>query len=356
MPETSREYIENGKKIKETEGYYEVVTKDNEGEAHIHRLKKHSTTTQPLPPEVTEADFIRQAAPTVIRPSRAKKIQRSDELTLCMGDAQIGFRGEEPFHDERAMSLAQIAIASMKPDNIVFTGDMIDLPAQSKFAQREDWQDSTQKSIDRYHNFLAETRANAPDARISVVHGNHEMRMVDSLRRDAAHLMGLKRANASHEMAVMTLPFLVRYDELEIEAVTGYPNGRIWLEDNLQVAHGTNVKKGGSNAAKYLKENEQSIIYGHTHRMELAYRTIATRLGSRAIVAASPGCLARIDGAVPGYSYTVDDMNQTVLHAEDWQQGVLAVEHNPRLHDVQTGRITEVGIKLHGETYTTQEK
>src|SRR5206468_10414486 len=98
----------------------------------------------------------------IIKPSKVKKPQRKDTVTLCLGDAQIGYRGEEPFHDERAMELAQIAIKELQPDNIVFTGDMIDLPAMSRFEQRGDWQTTTQRAIDRYHAYLAQTRANAP--------------------------------------------------------------------------------------------------------------------------------------------------------------------------------------------------
>lgn len=294
---------------------------------------------------------INRAAPTIIRPSRRVKPARLDELTLAMGDAQIGYRGEESFHDEVAMSLGQLAIRELQPDNIVFTGDMIDLPAMSKFSQREDWQNSTQKAIDRYHSFLAEARANAPNARIVVVHGNHEARMDNYIRRDAAELLGLKRANAEHELAVLTLQYLVRYADLEVESVDGYPNAAHWLEDNLKVTHGTNVAKGGSNAAKYLKEEDSSIIYGHTHRIELAYRTLATRLGHRVIAAASPGCLAKIDGSVPGYRYSVSNTGETMKRAEDWQQGLLIVEHNASSHEITPAKMDGNKVSLYGKRY-----
>jgi hypothetical protein len=92
---------------------------------------------------------------------------------LVLGDAQIGYRAEEEFHDETAMSLAQVAIRELMPDRVVFVGDMIDLPNMSRFEQRGDWANSTQRSIDRYHTFLAETRANAPNAEINAIRGNH---------------------------------------------------------------------------------------------------------------------------------------------------------------------------------------
>lgn len=210
----------------------------------------------------------------------------------------------------------------------------------SRFGTRPEWVGATQDAIDEYHNVLAQTRANAPNSRIYVVHGNHEQRMDNYVRKNALEVLGLRRANMSHELAVLTLQNLVRYDDLEVESIDGYPNGTLWLEDNLKFTHGTNVAKGGSNAAKYLREERETTVYGHTHRMELAYRTFARRAGAVTIAAASPGCLAKIDGSVPGYRHTIDAQGQVVKRAEDWQQGVLRIEHSPTAHEITPHRFT----------------
>lgn len=299
-----------------------------------------------------EPDFIRQAAPTIIRPSRAQRPSRSEELTIAMGDAQIGFRGEEPFHDERAMRLATLACRELKPDHIVLTGDMLDLPAMSRYEQRYDWQHRTQEAIDRYHNFLAQLRADNPNADITAVGGNHEERMLKSTRDNAAEILGLTRANAQRALGVLTVPFLVRYDDLEVNNVDGYPNGAYWLEDNLKVIHGTATRKGGSNAATYLNREVTSTVYGHSHRIELAYRTLPTKAGQGStIAAASPGCLARTDGAVPGRNYSVDSENRTVLRSEDWQQGLLIIEHDKNNHNITPVRFDESGMSIWGKRY-----
>lgn len=319
--------------------------------------------TKPLPSirirnghaEVSEDAFIRQAAPTEIHPLEAPIIQRDDSLTVCLGDAQIGYRGDEPFHDEDAMSLSLMAIRELQPDNVVFTGDMIDLPNMSRWEQRQDWLDTTQRSIDRYHEYLAQVRAVVPNARIVVVHGNHESRMDTTVRRDAAPFFGISRANADRELPVLTLPFLVRYEELNVEMVDGYPNAAFWLEDNLKVTHGTNTKKGGFNSGKYLQEENESTIFGHTHRLEMAQRRIATRLGSRVITAASPGCLARVDGAVPGYRYSVDALGNTVNRAEDWQQGLLIIHHNPERHDIHPVQMENRAMRIYDKVYQLGE-
>lgn len=288
---------------------------------------------------------VSKAAPTRITPSRRKKPSRIDSRTLVAGDAQI------PFQDEQAFERFQTAVVETQPDNIVFVGDMIDLPSLSRFAQRPEWVGSTQAAIDQYHAFLAQTRANAPNANISVVHGNHEQRLDNYIQNNAAEVLGLRRANAANELAVLTLQYLVRYDDLDIQSIDGYPNGTLWLEDNLKAIHGTNVAKGGSNAAKYLREERETTLYGHTHRQELAYRTFNQRLGAVTIAAASPGCLALTDGSVPGFRHTVDAQGQLVKHAEDWQQGLIVIDHNQSNHHIQPVRFQDDGFVLDGKRY-----
>jgi hypothetical protein len=206
-----------------------------------------------------------------------------------------------------------------------------------------------QESLDRYHLFLAEIR-NRHIGRLAVVHGNHEDRLPKFLRKDAAELIGLRRANAEKELGVLTIQYLARYDDLGVESVTGYPNGRLWLEDNLQVLHGTVARKGGASAATYLRSEEASTIFGHDHRLQVAWRTVPNRYGNEQRVAASPGCLANIDGSVPGHNYTTDEQNRVVPRAEDWQNGVLLIQHNGRNHDVTPLRMSERGINI-GDKY-----
>lgn len=280
--------------------------------------------------------LVREAAPTIIRPTKRKKPVRHDSLTLVAGDAQV------PFQDPEAIELFQQAVYEDQPDNIVFVGDMIDLNAMSRFGTRPEWVGATQSAIDEYHNVLAQTRANAPNSHIYVVHGNHEQRMDDYVRKNAIEVLGLRRANMTEELAVLTLQNLVRYDDLEVESIDGYPNGTLWLEDNLKFTHGTGAKKGGSNAAQYLARERETTIYGHAHRMEVAYRTFARRLGATTIGAASPGCLAKIDGTVPGVNYVVDAQGNNVKKAQDWQQGMLSIQHSGTSHEITPRRFTQL--------------
>lgn len=325
-----------GERVVQRKEYMGFI-KNKDGEIETVDLESRT-----IVPEVDTGDFIRQAKPTVVRPTRRKRPTRSDTITLAFGDAQI------PFQDEHAMSMALRAVEELQPDNVVLTGDMLDLPSLSRFEQRREWAGRMQEALDRYHLFLAEIRARHI-GRLAVVHGNHEERLPKMLRKDAAELIGLRRAN-TEELGILTIQYLARYDDLQVESITGYPNGTLWLEDNLQVIHGTETKRQGQSAVNYLRKEQVSTIYGHDHRLAVAWQTRNTRLGGVACVAASPGCLARTDGYVPGFHYTTAENGSVVPRAEDWQQGVLLIAHNERNHDVTPLRISERGINI-GDKY-----
>ena len=228
--------------------------------------------------------LVRPASPHTLRPLRRTTKKATKEIiTLAGGDAQF------PFADDEAVGKFLQSARDLQPDEIVLLGDMTDLPALSRFEQRKEWVGSTQKGIDEYYTFLASLRTNAPNSRIVAVHGNHEQRLIKSLEKNLSEIAGIRLAMG--ERALLSIQNLARYDELEIESVDGYPNGTYWAEENLKFIHGTNTKRGGSNAAKYLAEERETTIYGHTHRQELAYRTFATRNGSHTIGAGSPGAL-----------------------------------------------------------------
>lgn len=358
MAETTRkEYIredDSGKKflVSEITGTWEAVTKDNNGEARVHELHKHSVKERPLTDAVdVEKALVRRAPSVIFRPSRRGRPQKIVEKeTLVFGDAQI------PFGDARAMKLAQMAVRELMPDNVVFVGDMIDLPTQSKYDQRPEWAGTTQSAIDELHAFYAQIRVDAPNAAIHAVHGNHEQRLDNYVRRNAGEVLGLRRANMEHELAVLSLRYLLRYEDLGINAVDGYPNGTLWLEDNLKFVHGTNTKKGGANAAKYLAEESETTIYGHSHRQELAFKTIPTREGYNRIAAASPGALCSIDGTVPGFNHTVDSEGHVIKKAEDWQQGLLQVHHEGQYHVITPVIFDERGMILNGKRYDADER
>jgi hypothetical protein len=98
--------------------------------------------------------------------------------------------------------------------------------------------------------------------------------------------------------------------------------------------HGTKVRSNGSTAAAYTNDTPHlSTIYGHIHRQELQYRTTYDADGPIRSVAVSPGCLCRVDGAVPSVNSGVSSDGKPGKHWENWQQGVAVVWYNE-----ETGR------------------
>jgi hypothetical protein len=65
----------------------------------------------------------------------------------------------------------------------------------------------------------------------------------------------------------------------------------------------------------------------------LQYRTTYDADGPIRSVAVSPGCLCRVDGAVPSVNSGVSSDGKPGKHWENWQQGVAVVWYNE-----ETGR------------------
>src|SRR5690606_37911958 len=91
--------------------------------------------------------------------------------------------------------------------------------------------------------------------------------------------------------------------------------------------HGEIVRSQSSTASAYLNREKTSVIFGHVHRREYAARTRDDHDGPREVMAASPGCLARVDGAVPSTKGGTDLDGRPVYRGEDWQQGIAVVPY-----------------------------
>jgi hypothetical protein len=255
-------------------------------------------------------------------------LKMCDDTTtaLILPDPQIGWRmtdhGLEPFHDADAMAVAVQIAAAIQPDVIVHLGDFLDFAPFSRFAQETGFRNTTQAGIDAGYRFLAELRAGAPSHKGWLIAGNHDKRISDTLSKLAPELARLRRADTGG-WPVMSLPGLLRLDEVGVEFIDGYPAGELWLSPKLRAEHGHRVTSGGSTAALMVKDLQTSTLFGHVHRSECHYRTFDTYDGPRTVFAYSPGTLARTDGAVPSFHSGVDSSTAASKRRhENWQQGV----------------------------------
>ena len=305
---------------------YQSLTKDENGEAQIHDL----WAFQFSPAFEDGPDWpVMQPGPSVILPaSKVKATPRKGFKTaVIVPDIQIGFyRREdgtyEPCHDERAISIAMQVISDIKPDLIVCVGDNLDFPELGKYRYSPAYAYTTQKSIDRATVLGFELRAASPASKIVWLAGNHEERLPNFLLDNAKAAFGLRKGDTPKSWPVMSVPSLCRFDESGITYVPGYPAGDFWINEKLRVIHGNRVKSNGSTAHIYLNQEKISVIYGHIHRSEIAWKTRLDYDGAKTIMAASPGCLARIDGAVPSTKGGTDLDGRPIPVTEDWQQGL----------------------------------
>lgn len=318
---------------------YQAAAKDADGEFQVKDLIGFQINpkweTGPAWP------VVQQAKPTTIKSGDRKNRAplKGWETAVILPDPQIGYRmyenGElDPYHEEAAMDVAIQIIEYLDHEvgveQVVNLGDFLDLPQQGKYDQEPMFAHTTQLAVDAGHTFLAQQRAAAPDAKIVVIEGNHDRRMQKFITLNAMSAFGLKRANIPDSWPVMSLPYLLRLDELDIDYIDAYPAGAHWINEKLRAIHGDKVRSNGSTAAGYTNEMPHiSTIFGHIHRQEIQSRTTFDRLGKIKSMAISPGCLCRVDGAVPSVKGSTHIDGRPATYYENWQQGISVVTYKP---------------------------
>lgn len=313
---------------------WSAIARDADGNPRVHDLHAVSLSLQAAGPPVPAWPPVQPATPAVIRPVKSTgRRSRRDEVVLILPDQQFGFwhhmdTGEmTPFHDESALDISLQIARDLQPDRVVLLGDLLDFPAFSRYVQEPGFQRTTQAAVDRCHQYLAQLRAAAPDAVIDCLEGNHDRRSELACGRNFAAAVGLRSADAS--WPALSVPALCAFDALDVAYVGAYPGGQVWLNDRLRCIHGTVVRSGGSTASAVVRQDDVSTIFGHVHRCEQQWLTKSNRAGGRQLMAYSPGCLCRIDGAVPSVKGSTDLSGRPAEAHENWQQAVAVIELRP---------------------------
>jgi hypothetical protein len=311
---------------------YQTITKDSEGVAEVHDLQ--AIQLSPSWETGPEWELVRPGPAVKMPPVKAKpRPVRDHKVAVIVPDMQIGyFRNAagvlEETHDEAAMSVMLAITAKIDPDLVVLVGDNLDFPAFGKYRLSPAFAQTTQASIDRATTLCAQLRHAAPNAVIKWIAGNHEERLTNFIIDNASAAFGLRVGNSPDSWPILSVPFLCDMDTYGIDYIPGYPAGVTWINENLKVIHGTKHKSNGSTAHAYLATEKVSVLYGHIHRREWAERTRDDWDGPKTTMAASPGCLARIDGAVPSTKGSIDLDGRPMSVVEDWQQGIAVVTYD----------------------------
>lgn len=300
---------------------------------------------------------VQPATPVVLKVDNvpAKPARRNLDFSLKGADTQIGFRALangtfEPFHDEAAMALFVEVARREQPESIVILGDFLDLPSQGRWVQEAGFARTTQMALDRAYEWLAELRAVAPHAGIHVIEGNHDKRMQNFIETNALAAFGLRKAGWPESWPVMSLPNLLRLDELNVTYYDAYPAATYWDNDHVRNMHGTRANSKGSTTAQYSNDVPHlSLWVGHTHRAEITYKTVIGPRGEAIeTFVANPGALCRKDGAVPSVHGALHANGDSARIVENWQQGIGVMYYNdteawPEVYRIRDGKLLYKG-------------
>jgi hypothetical protein len=317
---------------------WDGMVKNADGDAEIVRqygVRLESARWSPSWPVVQQAAPVEVKVVTQPIAGAWDRIRsRGDnKVAVILPDTQIGFRyytdteTYDPFHDDAAISVALKVLASLQPDKVILLGDFLDLPNFGTFEQEATFARTTQRAIDCGYVLLNMIKNVAGDAEIVLMEGKHDRRLEKMVTRNAMEAFGLRRADDISGWPVLSLPHLLRLSELGIRYEGGYPAGSYWINDRLKCIHGSLVRSGGSTAKAVVDAERASVIFGHIHRIETHYKTSDIHEGGSVRLAHTPGCLCRIDGAVPSAKGSTDLSGRPIRHYEDWQQGLSVVTY-----------------------------
>lgn len=326
---------------------WQAMSKGEDGEPVVTDLA--GIQLSPTWAEGPQWPVVQQAKPCVVRATAKPLRIATQRSTVLLPDPQIGYRrlgsGElVPMHDERSMSCALALLSAIKPHKVVHLGDFLDLAEMSsKFVVLPEFALTTQESVDRAHRFLAECLAASRGAETYLLEGNHDNRLPLMIARNALSAMRLRQANAPESWPVMSVPHLLRLDELGVHYVDGYPAGRLKLADQhgsqtpLFALHGERLSM-----EKQAKVERVSTVQGHAHHFSMHSETFDLGGGEAADVESwSLGCLCRRDGAVPSTKGGTDTRGNHIERIESWQHGIGVLTEDEDGWDLQPVRIRD---------------
>lgn len=255
------------------------------------------------------------------RPPKVTRAQRDGELVVFLSDQHA------PHQDDELHATTLKWLRREKPDRVVLLGDLLDLDAVSRHRANPEWASTLQECIDTGYRLVADYVAAAPGARFQMLAGNHEDRLRNALLDNLRAVTGLTRPG--DEMPVMSIPFLLRLDELEVEWVGSlgeYAHHAVRVGDSLSARHGWIAKKGsGASALATLDAVRHHVVVGHTHRQGVVSHTHHAIDGEPVVLhACEAGTLARTRGGL-GYA-TLPDWQQGFATAQCWEDGSVSFD------------------------------
>lgn len=328
---------------------WEGFSKDNDGNpvvTTLHQVKAYlrRRVLEAEHPPIQPVEIAGPTHPTYKKPHRPYGIKRA----VILSDAQVGFVRDlrtgklSPSHDRLAMDIALQLIYDLRPHYVINVGDILDLPDFGSYAYSPELANQTQSSVVEAAWWLGRIRQAVPRAVCHLLLGNHDQRLEKAIINNLKAAYGLRPADELDLPPALSVPRLLALHKTGWNYSDGYPNGEYFLTPNLKVIHGDTVRGGGGNTtAAIVKKEDVSVICGHIHRLESAYRT---KSNGDVISAHSVGCMCLPELTPPGRK------------RQDWQSGLGVVHflpdgsrHHIELIHIDQGRAIYGGKEYVGE-------
>jgi hypothetical protein len=259
------------------------------------------------------------------------------ESAIVFSDIHFGFRrlpnGKlDPFHDLDALHILLQIVEELEPELLLCLGDGMDWTEMTtKWMLHPEHDNTSQPALESFARYMAALRAAVPRAEMIYIEGNHDIRLRNNM------LSGPSRAittlnKVGEVYPVVSLEHLADFDSLGMTYIGDYPASRFWINENLVAKHGNKaISTPGTTARNNLGIDNKSVIFGHIHRTECVYHTADGPLHQHVRSSQCFGCLAKIDGTVPGSS-----------EEHNHNQGFGVVDY-----EVGNGRFASVPILIH---------
>jgi hypothetical protein len=244
---------------------------------------------------------------------KARKKQKVKTTVVC-GDQHA------PHEDRVLHRLFCEFLRDEQPDDIEVNGDLLDFADISRHRQMPQsgpagdypYTNTVNECLQAGFNLLHDYRLAAPDARIRLKFGNHDMRLFHALVDNLKGLYDITPAN--DDVPALSLRRLLRLDDLHVELVEkDWEKATTRVNRRLTALHGYSTAKNPGE--KMLTELTGSTLQGHSHRLSLNYRTSHDPDdGTETRLAGECGCMCEID---EGLGYAT---------CPNWQQGFVIVK------------------------------
>jgi len=245
---------------------------------------------------------------TIEAPRPTPKPKPADEqVWVVLPDAQIGFYYDEPMHCLEMWDIAYQIISEFDDPNVVILGDTLDATTWGQYQTKPGHQNQFQRTLNTAADLLGGIRARTA-GRIEMIDGNHDDRIRKKILKDVPQIFDVIAPGQNRPL--VSMENLLGLDDIGVTYHGPYPDGEVWLNPQCKAVH-AGRPSGGYTAHTLVQKSTYSIVYGHSHKIEMAQRTLWEHDGPRDVVCWSTGTMARTDGIVPGEK-----------ERQNWQRGL----------------------------------